>query len=238
MGRGVECKACGASTPLPDDLRIPTFSCAFCHAQLQTVAYVGETAQAADEMRAFFQRVVHSPDAIGTAPRLPTANRDETRPGKCRRCGGAIAISLDLRVHQVTCGACGHVDPINAHVSDAERLQLDMARQIAGNQSLKQLRAEGVACDRCGGTNPVPDDGSVQIICRQCGQPILLADHVDKDALARSRLKHAAMELRAGIQERQQNAQKKESRIVAIVLLAVFGCVGVGIAISLLLSTR
>lgn len=38
---GVTCSRCGASTPLPDDLRTPTFSCAFCHGELQAAAYAG-----------------------------------------------------------------------------------------------------------------------------------------------------------------------------------------------------
>jgi hypothetical protein len=232
MGRGVECKACGASTPLPDDLRVPTFQCAFCNAQLQTVAYVGETAQAADEMRAFFQRAVQTPNDLGVAPKLPTANRGASRPSRCRKCGGAIDVSLDMRVHQVTCGACGHADAVNAHISDGERLQLDMARQISGNDALKRLRVEGVACGRCGGKNPVLDDGAVQIICSQCAQPILLADHVDPDALARSRLKHAALELRAGIKAKQKN----ESRTVGIVLGIVFGVIAIGTVIALIVG--
>ncbi len=233
MSRGVECQKCGASTPLPDDLRVPTFHCSFCHAELQTVSYVGETAQKADEMRAFFQQVVHDPGNLGVAPRLPTANRDATRASKCRKCGGAIEVSLDMRVHQVTCPSCGQLDAVNAHVSDAERMQLDMAKQIAGNQALRDLRAKGLACGKCGGQNAVPDDGSVQVVCRHCGQPILLADHVDADALARSRLRHAALELRHGLQD----GKKRENRIVAIVLGIVFGVAIIGIGISLYMST-
>lgn len=234
MGRGVECEKCGASTPLPDDLRIATFLCAFCRAELQTVRYVGETAQKADEMRAFFQQVVHDPKNLGVAPRLPTANRDATRASRCRGCGGAVDVSLDLRVHQVTCPACGRVDPVSAHVSDAERMQLDMAKQIAGNQALRELRASGVPCDKCGGRNEVPDDGAVQIVCRHCAQPILLGDHVDPDALARARLRHAALELRDNL----KNGQARENRIVGIVLGVVFGIILVVAVVLLVTSAR
>jgi ribosomal protein S27AE len=213
---------------------MPTFQCAFCRAELQTVAYVGETARKADEMRAFFQRVVETPNDVGAAPRLPAANRGATRPSRCRKCGGAIEVSLDLHVKQVTCGACGQVDFVNAHISDGERLKLDMAQQMAGNAAFRELRASGVKCGKCGSANPVPDDGSVQVICHQCGQPILLADHVDADAVARARLRHAALEMRDGIRAQQNAKEKTERRIVGIVLGVVFGIVAIVVAIAVL----
>ena len=39
--RGVTCPECGASTLLPDDLTVPSFACAFCHAVLSTAAFAG-----------------------------------------------------------------------------------------------------------------------------------------------------------------------------------------------------
>lgn len=230
MGRGVECKSCGASTPLPDDLRVPSFSCAFCHQTLRTVDYAGEQTRAAAEMNAFFQRAVDRPHDLGTAPKLVTANRDATRPSRCRRCGAEISVSLDLRVHQVQCAACGHTDAVSAHISDAERMQLDMQRQVEGNDAYRRLIAEGVACERCGGKNDVPSDGAVQIVCRFCAQPILLRDHVDEDALARRQLRNAALAMRDGLQAKQKATDK---RVAIIILALVAAVVVVGVVAAL-----
>jgi ribosomal protein L37E len=231
MSRGVECRQCGASTPLPDDLRVPTFTCAFCHRELRTADYAGEMARGAAEMGAFFQRVLERPHDVGQAPRLPTANRAATRPSTCRRCGAAVSVSLDLRVHDVTCAACGWVDAVSAHVSDAERMQLDMQQQIAANDAYKRLIEAGIACGSCGGHNAVPDDGTLQFVCRFCGHAILLSDHVDEGAVARRRLRNDAYALRDGLKRKQQ----KESRIVAIVVLSIVAVVVVATGVSLAL---
>jgi hypothetical protein len=77
MGRGVACSKCGATTPLPDDLRTPTFSCAYCGDSLATAAYAGRSAVSADEMRGYLLEVVtHGRAPLpGEAPRKRPPSR-------------------------------------------------------------------------------------------------------------------------------------------------------------------
>src|SRR5690606_20596512 len=101
------------------------------------------------------------------------------RPAKCHHCGGAVAVPLDLQVNILHCAACGRAQRVTDYISNNERFRLDMARQLAGNQALLRLQAEGVDCPSCGGKNAVLDDGSMQVTCRFCATPILLSAFVD-----------------------------------------------------------
>jgi hypothetical protein len=227
--RGVTCPRCGGSTPLPHDLRVPTFECAFCHATLQTAAYAGQAAVSADALLGHIGAVVSAPAHAAAhaqaAPRFQGGS-SEHRPAQCRACGGAVAVPLDLQVRTFGCPTCGRTHQVDDYVSNDERFRLDMARQVAGNEALRRLQAEGVPCGRCGGRNAVPSDGSVQVPCSFCGAPILLSDHVDASAVARQRLKHGVFAL----QEQLVAAQKARDRwiltvIVAVVAVALIGLV-------------
>ncbi|MCC7540069.1 MAG: hypothetical protein IT379_27875 [Deltaproteobacteria bacterium] len=222
--RGVTCPRCGASTPLPDDLRVPSFACAFCHATLETAAFAGRAAVSADALIGHMQAAVADParvmDAARSAPRFEGGSA-ESRPSACKHCGAAVAVPLDLHVRELTCAACGRTQPVSAHVSDEERFALDMARQVAGNEALKRLKAEGVPCTKCGARNPVPDDGSVQLVCRFCGAAVLLSDHVDASAVARQRLKHGVYEMRDALMAKQARRQRTTTIVVVAIVVVV-----------------
>lgn len=226
MGQGVTCQSCGASTPLPDDLRVPTFACAYCRATLQTAAYAGQAAVSADALMGHINQVVQNKtpvrEAVENAPRFQGGST-ESRPAKCLNCAAPVMVPLDLQVRQLTCTRCNQVQAINRYISDTERFNLDMQRQLAGNAELKRIQAEGVACGRCGGKNSVPDDGSVQITCTFCKNAILLSDHVDATALARSRLKHGIYAFRDQAIAQGQAQNKKVTYIIvgAIVFVLV-----------------
>jgi DNA-directed RNA polymerase subunit RPC12/RpoP len=233
MGRGVACGRCGASTPLPDDIRVPSFRCAYCGVELATSAYVGREIASAEAMRQHFQAIAKDPrEAMQSpAPRLEGGNR-ETRESRCRRCGAPVQVPLDLHARAVACGACGHTDGIAVHVSDKERFFLDMQRQMEGNKALARLRAEGVPCHACGARNPVTDVAAVQVVCKSCGAAILLSEHVPADAVARSRLKLGVSELRAGIAAQQKRAAK----VNVIVTLSVFGAFALAAVVAIVLG--
>jgi hypothetical protein len=116
---------------------------------------------------------------------------------------------------------------VTRYLSDMQRVALDAQRQIAGNQALARLRAEGVPCGQCGARNPVTEDAAVQIICQYCRAPILLSDHVDTSAVARSRLRLGVDRLRASMAE-DERKQKRINLIIAVVVVA-----GVSIALVL-----
>ena len=80
--RGVTCSACGAATPLPDDLLVPTFACAFCHATLTTADYAGEAAVSADALVGHIERLAADPKAA-------MANLDESVRSAPRFAGGS-----------------------------------------------------------------------------------------------------------------------------------------------------
>lgn len=228
MSRGVRCPQCGASTPLPDDLRVPTFQCAFCQTVLDTAKFAGEAAVSADELVGFLGNVVADPRAamarIHEAPRFEGGSR-EFRSMTCQRCSAPVEVPLDLQVREFRCEGCASTQSIDHYIPHEERFRLDMERQVAGNEALKRLQAEGVPCGRCGGENAVPADGSVQFTCTFCSAVILLSDHVDASAVARQRLKHGAMAVRADLQ-RQHEAQIERNRwifavVMGVVILAV-----------------
>ncbi|MBX7192393.1 MAG: hypothetical protein K1X94_10055 [Sandaracinaceae bacterium] len=242
---GVTCPRCGASTPLPADLTVPTFSCAFCREVLDTATYAGKQVMSGQALAEHLHRVAtdgaYAQQAMAAmregstqGPRFEDENR-ATRAAQCTACGAAVAVPLDLRVHQFTCQACGRTHAVSQYVSDRERFELDMARQVADNERLKQVRAEGVACSKCGGKNEVSTQGSVQMQCRFCGATILLSDHVDAGAVARERLKLAVH----GMRDEMVAKQKARDRLVLIatvvVLVLVFGGAGLAALISRLM---
>ncbi|MCB9594551.1 MAG: hypothetical protein H6719_17595 [Sandaracinaceae bacterium] len=223
--RGVTCPKCGASTPLPDDLRTPTFECGFCHATLSTAQFAGEVAVSADElighMRGTLEEALANPSAPlrdqRTAPKFAGGNK-ATRDLTCKLCQATTPVPLAMEAHFFHCAACGREQAVAQYVSDRERFELDMARQVAGNEAFKRLVAEGVPCTKCGAMNAVPDDGSVQLPCTSCGATILLSDHVDESAIARQRLKHGAFGLRDEMMARQMAQQSRSKVIVGVVI--------------------
>jgi DNA-directed RNA polymerase subunit RPC12/RpoP len=222
MGHGVACGRCGASTPLPDDLRVPSFRCAYCGAELATSAYVGKDIASAEQVREHFRAIVADPRHVAQTPmpRFESTNA-ATRASTCRHCGAPVAVPLDLRAKTFECPACKKTDYVTAHVSDKERFALDMQRQMAGNQALAQLRAAGVPCQACGARNAIVDPAAVQVVCTSCGAAILVSDHVASDAVARSRLKQGLVEMRAGLAESQKRQARTNVIIVVVVVVAV-----------------
>lgn len=197
MSRGVTCSRCGASTPLPDDLTVPSFACAFCHAVLETAAYAGQAAVSADALLGYVGAALES--GVGAPESAPRFEGGSTSPraASCRHCAAPVEVPLDVSVRELSCAGCGRRQPVSDYVSDEERFALDMQRQVAGNEALVRLRAEGVPCGKCGAKSAVPDDGSVQLVCPYCGATILLSDHVDASAVARARLKHGVYAVRS-----------------------------------------
>lgn len=235
MGRGVTCPQCGGSTPLPDDLRVPTFACGFCHATLETAAFAGRGAVTAEGIARHLEGVPdmsarEAMDGASSLQRFEDRNTDH-RDAPCKLCGATLHVPLALEVHVVTCDGCGREQRVDAYVSDAERMELDMARQLAENAALDRLIASGVACGRCGGHNAVPDDGSAQLVCMHCRTAILLAEHVPAGAIARRRLKHAAFGFRDAAMARGAASQSDARRVGLIAL--VLCVVGAAIAIAL-----
>jgi len=237
MTLGVTCTACGGSTALPADLRVGTFVCQFCQATLSTAAYAGAGAVSADALLGHLRAHVAAPTpdvaaAVAAAPRFH-GESSETRAAQCLRCQAPVEVPLALTIRELTCGRCGSTQPVSAYISDAERLTLDMQRQVAGNQALAALRASGVACPRCGGQNDVPGGGALQVACRFCAHVIVLAHHVDASAVARARLKEGVYQLR----DELVRAQKTHERTTLVVVVAAVAVV-LAIAISLALISR
>lgn len=224
---------------MPDDLRTPTFACAFCRGELRTADYAGAAAVSADALLGHVRAAVALPsaaeaiEASRSAPRFQETNR-ASRAAQCLRCGGPVEVPLDLYQNQLTCPGCHAVQPVNDYVSDKERLELDMARQVAGNEAYRRLLAEGVACGRCGGVNAVRDDGSVQLTCSFCGAAVLLSDHVDAGAVARHRLKHGVFAMRDEALRANAAHTRKVNTTVAVVVALLF----VGFVVANLVITR
>jgi hypothetical protein len=109
VSRGVACSRCGASAPLPDDLRVPTFTCAFCQQTLSTAAYAGKDVVSAEQMRAHFAGLMANPLATPAPSVQFTNTRTEPRP--CVHCGVALQVPLDMRTKVVACSACGRTEP-------------------------------------------------------------------------------------------------------------------------------
>ncbi|HVJ88428.1 MAG TPA: hypothetical protein VM580_01415, partial [Labilithrix sp.] len=137
-----------------------------------------------------------------------------SRPAECRHCRAPVAVPLDLQIHELTCKGCGRTQRVNQYISDGERFALDMQRQVAGTEAVARLRAAGVSCGNCGGKNPVPDDGSVQLTCNFCRATILLSDYVDASAIARSRLKHGVFAVRDEALRKHSERDKLVTKIV------------------------
>ncbi len=120
-----------------------------------------------------------------------------------------------------------------------ERMEADQQRQIAQNEALKALRAEGVACPRCNGHNALPATG-VQATCTFCGATILLSGLVGEDAVARERLGRGVREAIDEARRLQEASDRRRSFLIlgALALLAaiVLGGATVVSAIGALLA--
>ncbi len=220
--RGVRCPRCGASTPLPDDLRVPSFACAFCHGMLETAQFAGVGAVSADALLGHMEKMIANPSAdlaesIRAAPRL-RGGSTESRPDRCKHCGAEVAVPLDVEIGTFVCGGCGRTEQVDRYIPDAERFELDMQRQVAGNQELARIKAEGAPCGNCGALNAVPSDGSIQFVCTSCGAAILLSAHVDASAIARDRLAKGVFAMRDEMIREQEARDRKVRRIVGVVI--------------------
>lgn len=225
------CSQCGASTPLPADLRIPTFHCAYCNAALSTTAYAGVGAVRVDEMGAFFNAVVESGSAEGhVAPKLVHGTAGMRRM-PCFACTAEIEIPLDVTISRVTCTSCGRDAAVNRYISDVERLQIDMARQVSGNAELKRLIAEGVQCKRCNAQNTFGDPVPVQLECTSCRGVILISDYVASDAVDRSRLRANAYAMRDNLIAKR-TASGNRNAIVIVAIIVVVIAIALGIALT------
>jgi len=238
--RGVTCSSCGASTPLPDDLRTLTFACAFCRATLETARYAGQQAVTADVLRAHLESVVANPqqamqdmkDGV-RAPVFEDENR-EVRDAACLSCGAPVKVPMALRVRDVTCGACGRTHSVDQYVPHDVRFKADMDRQVRDNEAFERLAETGVACTKCGGNNTVPTDGTVQIVCRFCSQTILLSDHVDAGAIARARLKNAVFGMRDELQAQQVESQRNWRIGVTLFVVLALGTLAIANVMGLI----
>lgn len=218
---GVKCVHCGASTPLPADLRVPTFECAYCHGQLETAKYAGEGAVRVDEMGAYLNTALQTGSTEGmTAPKLVHGTAG-FRELPCLACKVTLQVPLDVTINQVTCGGCGKTAPVNRYIDDVERMNIDMARQQAGNDEVKRLIAEGVSCRKCNAPNPVLEPISVQQTCTSCGGVILLSDYAPADAIDRQRLKAVVF----GIRDQAMAMNAAHGRRNAIIIACVIGVV-------------
>ena len=208
-GQAVTCHRCGAGTPLPEDLRTPAFQCRHCGQTLSTAAYAGQSAVAADQLRAHLLGVVADPRAAmqnaGGAPRFRMENA-ATQAGRCVHCGGPIAVPLNLHAKTVDCPGCRRTQPITTYISDKDRFMKDMVRQLEGNAALRQLRAAGVPCPKCGASNPVPD------------------------AVARARMKHGLQGFREALADRA----RRQARLNLVIVAVVVGVATVGALVAAL----
>lgn len=228
---GVVCAHCGASTPLPEDLRVPTFTCRFCGTELSTEKHAGTGAVRVDEMHAFFQTIVEEPSALASTKAPVLVHGDGgTREAPCVHCGARVVVPLTITMPTVRCDACGRIEPVHRYVSDAERLQLDMARQVAGNQAVARLVSTGVQCPRCGAHNAVSEPISVQIACSSCRHAILLSDFVPADAIDRARLKQSVLGLKEAITAKHE-ASVRTTRIVVIAVIVAVALAALGAAL-------
>jgi hypothetical protein len=184
---------------------------------------VGEAVVSADAFVTGLEAVFAGKASTLAAPR--DARPSPSRAGQCLRCKRPIEVTMDLRIHQLTCAECGCVQPVAAHVSDVERMQIDQQRQIAENEALKALRAEGTSCPGCGGHVPVGATG-VQATCGFCGAVVVLSGLVGEDALARERL---GTGVRAAIDEARSRQERRSSWVTALVVGGIVALVVVGL---------
>jgi transcription elongation factor Elf1 len=164
--------------------------------------------------------VVEQPSALATtvAPKLEHGDAG-TRDAECVHCGAGISVPLTITIPTVSCASCGKTEPVSRYVSDGERFQLDMARQLAGNQQLRELLHTGLTCPRCGAHNALSEPVPVQIACSSCRHTILLSDFAPADAVDRARLKQTALEFKQGLLAKQE-ANARRGRYIAFAIVA------------------
>ncbi len=221
----VTCPGCGASTPVPDDLQQAAFPCAACGRALRTTDVVGEAVVVADAFVAQVKAVLAGDAAAPTARPLDGRPADD-RPGTCIYCKAPVSVPMALRVHELTCPTCGKVQPVAAHVSDADRLRADLDKQVAENAALKALRASGTDCPRCGAHVDFPPAG-VQGTCGHCGAAVLLSALVGPDALAREALGTGVRGAIDGAVRAQESRKRRVDGLIlggiAVVVVLVVG---------------
>lgn len=229
---GVTCTHCGASTPLPADLRVATFACTYCHGELETATFAGIGAVRVDEMGAFLNDALAAGTADGLVAPTLVHGTAGFRTLPCSTCKAPLEVPLDVTIGKVTCGACNRTFPVASYISDAERMTIDMARQQAGNDELKRLIAEGLHCRKCNAHNAIVQPIEVQQLCTSCGGVILLSDHVAPDAVDRARLKAAVF----GIRDQAMAMNAAHGRRNAILIACLIG-VAIAIAVGVNLAT-
>jgi hypothetical protein len=227
--RLVDCPQCGGSTPLPEDLRTQTFHCSFCRLPLRTAEFAGRAAVSADALVGHIRTAVAAPgnamDAALAAPRFQGGDTS-FRAADCRHCGAPVSVPMDLQIGELHCAGCKRTQRVDDYIPNAERFRFDMERQVAGNAALKKLQAEGLACTSCGGKNEVPNDGSVQLLCKFCNTTLMLSAYVDPSALARQRLKQGVDQMRDDVM-RQHETKQKHTLLVVLALVAIAVVIGI-----------
>ena len=163
MSQGVTCSRCGGSTPLPADLRVPSFRCSACGGELATAHYLNQDIASAEH----FSRSICTKSARIVSPRdRPRASSRrtlrDTRAANCRHCNGAIQVPLALREKTVTCPTChrdGGRDGL--HLRPPRALRARDAAPVGGQRRALRSSARKacrvIAAER---TNPVNDPTS------------------------------------------------------------------------------
>jgi hypothetical protein len=238
MEPGLTCPRCGARTPLPADLRTPTFPCSRCGGLFETASQAGSTAVSLDAVSAHVHGLVSGAEPLGPMPAVHMQSA-ATVPRPCRLCGATLHLSTSIGVKTVDCPNCKVTQPVSAYASGMERFAMDMTQQMVENSALQRVRAEGIPCPGCGARIVVPDDGSLQVVCTFCRTPALLADFAPPGAVARARFKHQMSDISAAMDARvkeREYAGDRASRgplwiglavIVIVALVGVAQCFGV-----------
>jgi len=194
MGKPITCHRCGASTPLPDDLRVARFACRYCGTQLETERYAGPEAVAVDRLGAHMDAVYAGESPGGPFP-IVDLGVEDFRDMACKRCGQPVRVPLSVDRYELRCESCGTSQYIHDYVSSEERWEIEEARNAEGRARLQALRTHGVECPSCGGRNELADDvGVVDFPCTFCGSAILLTDHLPAAFIARIRRHQRAVE--------------------------------------------
>lgn len=193
MEAGVTCAHCGGQTPLPEDLRVPTFTCRYCKQPLETVRYAGESVQV-DHQMAFADEAMDGVFNFFSNPGvMPIANvmPDVVRP--CRRCGQPVTMSLMFQDAAANCSHCGLSSTISDYLTEEQQSALRDEAYEKDAEALQAVRAHGVGCRTCGANNPAPPAATGQSICHHCGAVLLLSDYLPEHLVARVRRDERAM---------------------------------------------
>jgi hypothetical protein len=150
-------------------------------------------------------------------------------PFACRVCGvaGAIVMPSDIAIRQVRCSACGREQFANAYASGAQQLFEEMARIQVAKADRSQKLAQGVLCNGCGATTPLPSDPMIDAFaCPFCGRQHMMTEFLDPKLVANQRLR---ADLGARI-EAARTAGASRDRVIVIVLVAALLAVAIVVA--------